>query len=111
VHARPEWKLDGVNLLPYLEGKNSGVPHRELFWRFGRLKAARIGDWKIVRTWDNNSLELYNLASDISEKHELSQQYPSQVKELEFQWEQWNAQLIPPLWPMPETDPVPTPKP
>ena len=28
-------QLDGVNLLPYLTGKESGPPHAALFWRFG----------------------------------------------------------------------------
>jgi arylsulfatase A-like enzyme len=35
VRAKPEWKLDGVNLLPYLTGENSGSPHDALYWRFG----------------------------------------------------------------------------
>ena len=30
----PEWKIDGVNLLPYVQGKNQ-PPHETLFWRFG----------------------------------------------------------------------------
>ena len=35
VAAKPEWKLDGVNLLPYLTGKKAGAPHETLYWRFG----------------------------------------------------------------------------
>ena len=34
VEASPEWKLDGVNLLPLLEGSTETL-NRELFWRFG----------------------------------------------------------------------------
>ena len=30
VEIKPEWKLDGVNLLPYLSGQNSGAPHKAL---------------------------------------------------------------------------------
>ena len=46
---KPDWKLDGVNLLPYLEGKNTAAPHETLYWRFGEQMAIRQGDWKLVR--------------------------------------------------------------
>ena len=48
AHADPEWKLDGVNLLPYLTGKNEARPHETLYWRFGNQWAIRHGDWKLV---------------------------------------------------------------
>ena len=35
VAVQPEWKLDGVDLLPYLAGKNEETPHDVLYWRFG----------------------------------------------------------------------------
>jgi len=49
VAARPEWKLDGVNLLPFLSGEKSGAPHEALYWRFGQQIAVRKGDWKLVK--------------------------------------------------------------
>jgi arylsulfatase A-like enzyme len=110
VKARSEWHLDGVDLFPFLEGKDAGEPHHSVYWRFGQLKAARVGEWKIVRTWDNQSVELYNLAQDVGEQKDLSADYPSHVKELDSEWSRWNRQLVPPLWPMPETDPPPVKK-
>ncbi len=44
-----EKKLDGVNLLPFLEGSSAALPHEFLFWRFGAQMAVRKGDWKITR--------------------------------------------------------------
>ena len=44
----PAWKLDGVDLLPYLTGKNDEPPHPTLYWRFGQQKAIRHGDWNLV---------------------------------------------------------------
>ena len=44
----PAWKLDGVDLMPYLTGKNAGKPHEALYWRFGEQWAIRKGDWKLV---------------------------------------------------------------
>src|SRR5262249_58579461 len=33
----PDWKLDGVNLLPFLKGETQAQarPHETLYWRFG----------------------------------------------------------------------------
>ena len=56
VDASPQWKLDGVNLLPYLEGTAQGDPHDKLFWRFGPQWAIRKGDWKLVQ-YDSNADE------------------------------------------------------
>jgi arylsulfatase A-like enzyme len=44
---QPEWKLDGANLLPCLEGKTRAAPHDALYWRFGTsMRCAReIGSW------------------------------------------------------------------
>src|SRR5207253_7121024 len=49
VAARSEWKLDGVNLLPFLAGENPKPPHQALYWRFGQQIALRMGDWKLVK--------------------------------------------------------------
>src|SRR4029453_15168811 len=41
VPTRAEWKLDGMNLLPYLIGQNTGAPHDVLYWRLGTDMAIR----------------------------------------------------------------------
>ena len=69
VPAPADAKLDGLNLLPYLTGENTGAPHEALFWRYGGKRAVRMGDWKI--TDDGDGPKLYNLAKDIAEKHDL----------------------------------------
>src|SRR5262249_50306898 len=45
----PDWKLDGVNLIPYLKDEAEGEPHETLYWRFGPEWAIRRGDWKLVQ--------------------------------------------------------------
>lgn len=42
----PAWQLDGVNLLPLLEGKFANLEPRNLYLRFGVQYAVRQGDWK-----------------------------------------------------------------
>jgi arylsulfatase A-like enzyme len=101
----PSWKLDGVNLLPYLTGENKAKPHETLYWRFGEQWAIRHGDWKLVVGNEPGSLatkakpaELINLAADIGERKNLASEQPAKVKELKALWDTWNAEQKDPLW-------------
>lgn len=109
LEARPDWKLEGVNLLPYLSGEKAGPPHDALYWRFGRQMAIRAGDWKLVR-YDSNAdtrtgrhgqpataAKLYNLADDIGETKDLAAARPDKVAELQAKWDKWNELNVPPL--------------
>lgn len=89
--------LDGVNLLPYIEGKEAGTPHDVLLWRFGKQFAIRKGDWKLVKH-DDAPPQLYNLKDDIGESKDLIAQKPEIAKELQSTWDNWNKELVPPLW-------------
>jgi arylsulfatase A-like enzyme len=109
IEIRPDWKLDGVDLLPFLTGKKSGSPHDILYWRFGAQMAIRSGDYKLVR-YDSNAdtrtgrvepvtgAKLYNLADDIQESKDLASATPEKVRELQSKWDAWNATLAEPLW-------------
>ena len=99
VETKPEWRLDGVNLLPHLKGQATAPPHETLYWRFGNHFAVRQGDWKVVRTWDNDRPQLFNLAADISETTDLSPREPQRLERLLALWKSWNSQLAPPAWP------------
>jgi arylsulfatase A-like enzyme len=95
----PDWKLDGVDLMPYLTGKNKMRPHEVLFWRFGPQWAIRKGDWKlVVSNFDKGVARLINLADDIGEKNDLSEKFPDRVKELKAEWEAWSKEQKEPLW-------------
>ncbi len=96
-------QLDGVNLLPYLTGKAS-APQRNLFWRYGDQYAVRQGDWKLVKTMEQvakppvYTMGLYNVTTDIAEKHDLSADHPDIVKALQKLWDEWNANNVTALW-------------
>jgi arylsulfatase A-like enzyme len=93
-------KLDGVNLLPYLMGKNAGKPHDTLYWRFGNQWAIRHGDWKLVMANGGGpTAELYHLADDPSESKNLVDKHPDKAKELKALWDSWNAEQAPPSAP------------
>ena len=103
------WKLDGVNLLPFLTGEKTGAPHDVLYWRFGPQMAIRQGDWKLVKgpgsaATESNAratlagAELYNLRDDIGEKKNLAAEQPEKVRELAAAWNAWSSQLEDPKW-------------
>ncbi len=88
----PAWKLDGVDLLPYLSEGNTARPHETMYWRFGDQWAIRHGDWKlVVSRGGSGKPELYNLADDVGESRDLASADPSRVAELQRLYGQWNA--------------------
>ncbi len=105
VDSKPEWKLEGVDLMPYLSGTKTGAPHDALYWRFGTQMAIRQGDWKLVK-YDLNAeggkgtspAKLYNLASDIGEAKDQAASEPDRVKQLQAAWDQWNKANVAPVW-------------
>jgi arylsulfatase B len=94
-------EIDGVNLMPFLTGINSGQPHEYLFWRQRSKTALRMGDWKIVsHSYDseNPGWQLYNLEDDLSETNNLQEQHPKKFEELYNKWNKLNGQMIKPLF-------------
>ncbi|MCI0492596.1 MAG: sulfatase [Planctomycetes bacterium] len=106
VQIDPAWKLDGVDLLTYLSGDAPEQPHEALCWRLGQQMAIRQGDWKLLRSVSQANgaankatrAQLYNLADDIGEQHDLSQQQPEQAAALQAAWDDWNAANVAPSW-------------
>lgn len=105
VAAKPEWKLEGVDLLPFITGKAKGTPHEALYWQFGQQMAIRKGDYKLVK-YDlaaengkgTSEVKLYDLGKDIGEAKDLAATMPEKVKELQTAWNEWNKSNVKPLW-------------
>lgn len=74
-------KLDGANLLPLLSGGTVDRPV-PLYWRWGGKVAYREGDWKIVVDESLNNPELYDLAADRNEEHDLAAREPQRLGEM-----------------------------
>ncbi len=93
----PAWKLDGVDLAPYVKGVDSSRPHETLFWRYGDQWAVRKGDWKlVVSKGGSGQPELYNLASDVGEANDLADKEPSKAAELQKLYDAWSAEQAEP---------------
>jgi len=93
----------GVSLLPFLNSSNDKTPHEKLFWRYGAQKAARVGDWKLIK--NGEKLSLYNIEKDKEEIHEISSQNKKKTKELLAELENWEKTLKAPLWPETSSSP------
>jgi arylsulfatase A len=79
--------IDGISLAPTLLGneqEDRPFLYRE-FPSYGGQQTIRVGDWKAVRqnmTRGNMQVELYNIANDIGEKHDVADENPGIVKDL-----------------------------
>ncbi|MDE3741798.1 sulfatase [Maribacter polysaccharolyticus] len=108
--------LDGVNILPLLKGER--IAERNLYWHFpvylqayskgkdgGRdpLFRTRPGstiladNWKLHHYFEDNSLELYNLSTDLGEQDNLITTHPKKAKELFRMLDIWRTKMNAPI--------------
>ncbi len=77
--------INGLSYLPELLGEEQ-PEHDYLYWQFygnGHDKeAVRSAQWKAVRPAANAPIELYDVATDIGEQHNLAQDYPEIVEKM-----------------------------
>lgn len=80
--------LDSISFVPTLLGKpGDQKQHRYLYWEFyerGSAQAVRAGKWKAVRKpMLSGKTELYDLAADLGEEHDLADRHPDVVTQME----------------------------
>ena len=63
------------------------LPERMSFWRQGDQWAVRDGGWKLFVRED--AVRLFDLDSDIAEKHDLSDAHPDRVMHMRQAFEAW----------------------
>jgi arylsulfatase A-like enzyme len=97
AEAPSERKLDGINLLPALRGERP-PSSRTLFWRYkraeNRRKAVRDGDLKYLI--DNGKEELYDLAKDEREEHNLLPAAADEAQRLKAKLADWERDVMAP---------------
>ena len=95
IAIRDDKPLDGVDLIPYLQGEKSGDPQPVLFFRkFDQKQAAMvIGDLKYVDTGENKLL--FNLRSDEGEKNNIAKVNADNMTQLAKVYDIWHAQMAP----------------
>lgn len=91
----PKQHVDGVSLVPVLRGGT--LPDRDLFWHYPHYgnqggepsSIIRSKDWKLIFYHEDGRCELYNLASDIGEQHDLAAANPEKTAELKKRLDAW----------------------
>ncbi|MDP0497723.1 MAG: sulfatase-like hydrolase/transferase [Verrucomicrobiota bacterium JB024] len=94
--------LEGVNLMPFITGRTTSLPHDSLCYKlyaWNKLWGIRQGDWMLLG-FDGPSgrSELYNIAQDPLQKKNLAKQEPQRVRAMTELWKQWDAHNQPSAW-------------
>ncbi len=104
----PHPPIEGRSLVPAFS-EDLPSQHEALWFYHQGNRALRKGDWKILHTvrtraegWNSVAAEedgrpgdwqLYNLAADRAEQHDLARRRPEVVRELASVWEAWRARF------------------
>lgn len=91
--------IDGVSLLPLRDGRGT-LKRERLFWHFpcymtttGPMSAVREGSLKLIEQFDPPALELYDLAADPGEQHNLASSRPEVAARLHATLQGWQTAL------------------
>ena len=82
----PNRVLDGKSIFPLFSG--GSLSARRLFWSQDGNSAVRDGNWKLVVP-NGKPAELYNLATDIGETHDIASSNVSLVNALKSALQSW----------------------
>ncbi len=96
----PEQHRDGISLV---ETMRRGAPpdRTSLFWHFPHYHgsgnrpgaAIRSGDLKLVEWFEDGAIELYDLATDLSERRDLARERPADAERLLEELRAWRTDL------------------
>ncbi len=99
---RPELHLDSVSLKPLVEGSVSELQREDpLVWHYPQYhgtgfvpgSAIRVGDWKLVESYEYETVELYNLKDDPGELTNLATAQPELASDLQQQMHAYFAKV------------------
>lgn len=91
--------LDGRSMMKLLHGESQ--PTATLYWHFphytnqgGRPAGAiREADWKLIEQFEDENVELFNLAQDQGEENNLAASEPTRTDELRRKLAAWREQI------------------
>jgi arylsulfatase A-like enzyme len=107
--------LDGIDLMPLLSG-TADSPNRDLFWHFpaylqGRdypgaadswFRARPFGiirseNWKLIESFEDGQLQLYDLSRDLGETTDVAGEHPELTQRLADRLRQWRSDIGAPV--------------
>lgn len=89
--------VDGVNLVPFINGIKKERPHKDLFWKKEARAVYRDNDWKLIRFADRPA-ELYDLSKDFTEQNDLAVVESERLRSMFKKLFEWELSLERPLW-------------
>jgi arylsulfatase A-like enzyme len=99
--------LDGLSLISLFKNPDTTLDRQSLYWHFpgypnnswrtGPVSVIRYDSWKLMKFYETNKIELYNLNQDISEQHNLVNDRPKIHQKLQNQLEKWLEQNHAPM--------------
>jgi arylsulfatase A-like enzyme len=105
----PAQDVDGVSISSLLRGSNR-LNRTDLYWHFpgylgtghGQWRttpvgAIRSGDYKLLQFFENDRVELYNLATDIGERNNLARVKPALANQLKAKLMSWRESIEAPM--------------
>lgn len=88
--------LDGVNIIPYVNGEKQGTPHDKLFWRKDDMAAMRTKSHKYIRVNGVGEV-LYSLENNLSESEDIKDSLPEIYNIMSSEVKEWEKGLVNPL--------------
>ena len=94
-------KGDGMNLVTLLRNPAGQLSREKLCFHYPHyyhappstpVSAIRMGDWKLLDFYEDESLELYNLKDDLGEERNVAFDNPGEVQRLRSNLRKWLAE-------------------
>ena len=98
--AMPDQHVDGVSFVPALKGEP--FDRKAIYWHFPHYSnhgmqspggAIRLGDYKLLEYFENNTVQLFNLKVDPGEQNDLAQSQPEKADELLKMLRVWRQEV------------------
>ncbi|HVA48536.1 MAG TPA: sulfatase [Pirellulales bacterium] len=100
IKPAPDVPADGLSLVPILKDPSQHLPREALYFHYPHyyhtttpVSSVRAGDWKLLEFYEDGHRELYNLADDLGEQHDLAQQQPERTRMLAAQLAAWQKEV------------------
>jgi len=103
IEPDPKQHLDGVSVASILRGECESLQRESLFWYYplpekhflgGRSSdVIRKGDHKLIEFFDDQTVVLYDVVNDVSEKNDLSSAMPEKVADLQRELATWRQDV------------------
>jgi arylsulfatase A-like enzyme len=97
---KPQQHMDGESMVPLLKGTGE-LRRKAIYWHYPHYSnqggkpggAVRVGDFKLIESYEDSRVELYNLRADLGEQHDLAAKMPEKAAELRQMLHEWRNEV------------------